>query len=249
MRVVSLVWVCMLLARAALAQFEGVIETKITSLSSSGQSEMTATATNFIKGTSTLIETITNAGGVTVKQAMLMRGQEPNKVYMLDRENKTYTEMDVSGMMESARQQQEENEVYEVKKIGNEKIQGYNCVHVQVKMKKSNVTMDMWTTKEVALDWGTYSRMQQNNPALRDNNFLAALRKENADGTALKAVIEGPGDRGTKTVMEVTKIEKKSLPASLFEIPKDYKKSAGMFGIPGMQDLMKQMQRKQKGDN
>ncbi len=121
MRVVSLVWVCMLLARAALAQFEGVIETKITSLSSSGQSEMTATATNFIKGTSTLIETITNAGGVTVKQAMLMRGQEPNKVYMLDRENKTYTEMDVSGMMESARQQQEENEVYEVKKIGNEK--------------------------------------------------------------------------------------------------------------------------------
>jgi hypothetical protein len=111
----------MLLARAALAQFEGVIETKITSLSSSGQSEMTATATNFIKGTSTLIETITNAGGVTVKQAMLMRGQEPNKVYMLDRENKTYTEMDVSGMMESARQQQEENEVYEVKKIGNEK--------------------------------------------------------------------------------------------------------------------------------
>jgi hypothetical protein len=184
-----------------------------------------------------------------VKQAMLMRGQEPNKVYMLDRENKTYTEMDVSGMMESARQQQEENEVYEVKKIGNEKIQGYNCVHVQVKMKKSNVTMDMWTTKDVALDWGTYSRMQQNNPALRDNNFLAALRKENADGTALKAVIEGPGDRGTKTVMEVTKIEKKSLPASLFEIPKDYKKSAGMFGIPGMQDLMKQMQRKQKGDN
>ncbi len=245
MRVTSVFFVCMLLARVAMAQFEGVIEMKITSLSSSGQPEMTATATNSIKGTSVLTETVTNVSGVTMKQATLIRSQEPNKVYMLDRENKTYTEMDLSGMMESARQQQEE---YEVKKIGNEKIQGYNCVHIQVKMKKSNVTMDMWTTKEV-LDWGTYSRMQQNNPALRDNNFLAALRKENADGMVLKTVTEVPNGEGAKAVMEVTKLEKKSLPASLFEIPKDYKKSAGMFGIPGMDDMMKQMQKKQGGND
>ncbi len=243
MRAVGLVWVYMLLARAALAQFEGVIEMKITSLNSSGQPEMIATATNSIKGASMLIETITNAGGVTLKQAMLIHGQEPNKIYMLNKESKTYTEVDFSGVGSA-----EERE-YEVKKIGNEKIQGYNCVHVQVKVKESDMTMDMWTTKEVALDWGIYSRMQQGNPALRSSKFLTALRRENADGVALKTVVEGPSDRGTKTVMEVTKIEKKSLPASLFEIPKDYKKSAGMFSIPGMQDIMRQLQRKQKGDN
>jgi hypothetical protein len=243
MKTTSIFLVCMMLARVAMAQFEGVIEMKVTSLNSDGQPEMTMTATNSIKGTSMLIETLTNVGGVTMKQATLVRGQEPNKIYMLDREKKTYTEMDLSGMVEGINRQQEE---YEVKKMGNEKIQGHNCVHVQVKMKKSNVTMDMWTTKEL-LDWDTYSRMQHNNPMLRDNSFLAALRRENAEGMALKTVTDVPNGGG-KTVMEVTKLEKKALPASLFEIPKDYKKSAGMFGIPGMEDMMKQFQKKQ-GEN
>jgi len=114
MKTTSIFLVCMMLARVAMAQFEGVIEMKVTSLNSDGQPEMTVTATNSIKGTSMLIETLTNVGGVTMKQVTLVRGQEPNKIYMLDREKKTYTEMDLSGMVEGINRQQEE---YEVKKM------------------------------------------------------------------------------------------------------------------------------------
>lgn len=240
MKKIGLFLVFVFIARSASAQFEGVLEMKITGTDADGKTVMSGTVTNSIKGTSTLIESSSNVGGMAIKQVMLMRGNEPNKLYTLDRENKTYTETDLTGMMESANQ--ESGEEYEVKKIGNEKVLGFNCAHVQVKMKKSNATMEMWTSKEV-MDWQTYAKTQQNNPAFRDNKFLAALRKENADGMPLKMVTSAGGG---KSVFEVVKVEKKAMPASLFEIPKDYKKSEGMFGIPGiskekMQEMLKQM--------
>ncbi|MCS7212045.1 MAG: DUF4412 domain-containing protein [Chloroherpetonaceae bacterium] len=230
-------------ASSALAQFEGVIEMKMTATSAAGQETMTATMVNSIKGASFRGETSTSVGGTVIKQIMLLRGSEPNKIYMLNPDTKTYTEMDIASMTDAMTQSDED---YEVKKVGSEKILGYNCTRVQVKWKKSQLTMEMWTTKDV-LDWATYVRMQ-NNPALRSNKLATALRNAGADGMALKVVSETQD--GGKNIMEVVKVERKAVPASLFEIPKDYKKSEGMFGIPGMtkekmQEMMKQMKKQQ----
>ncbi len=245
MKKVSLLLVLCCLMRVVLAQipqFEGTITMQTNTTSPDNQVVLSATMIVYSKNGSTLVETSTNVGGAEMQQATLARASEPNKLYTIDRKNKTYGVLDVTGM-----QSTQDEEEYEVKKIGTEKIRGMNCVHVQVKMKKSNVMMDMWTTKEIG-DWEMYARMQKNNPMFQNNKLLAALRKENADGMPLKTVVSV---EGTRSVTEVTKVEKKVLPASLFEIPSDYKESSDMFGIPGlskekMQEMMKQMMKKDK---
>lgn len=220
------------------------MEMKMTTTGNDGKSAMTATMLTSIKGSSALTETNINMNGAQIKQVTLVRGSKPDKIYTLNRDTKTYTEIDLSKMSSMMMPGDED---YEVKKIGSEKIQGFNCTRVQVKMKKSQTTIEMWTTKD-ALDWATYTRMQQN-PAFRDSKLTAALRNAEADGMAMK-IISTAAD-GSKSVMEVVKVERKSLPASLFEIPKDYKKSDEMFGIPGMtqekmQEMMKQMKQLQE---
>ncbi|PIO48590.1 MAG: hypothetical protein CMR00_03685 [[Chlorobium] sp. 445] len=245
MKKVSLLLVLCCLMRVVAAQvpqFEGTITMQTNTTSPDNQVELSATMIVYSKNGSTLIETSTNVGGMKMQQVTLARASEPNKLYTIDRKNKTYGVLDVTGM-----QSMQNEEEFEVKKIGTEKIRGMKCVHVQVKMKKSNVMMDMWTTKEIG-DWEMYSRMQKNNPMFQNNKLLAALRKENADGMPLKTVVTV---EGTRSVTEVTKVEKKALPASLFEIPSDYKESSDMFGIPGMskdkmQEMMKQMMKQDK---
>jgi hypothetical protein len=63
------------------------------------------------------------------------------------------------------------------------------------------------------------------------DGLAKALKDAGADGMPLRSVVNTPD--GGKAVMEVVKVEKKSLPASTFDIPEGYTKSAG-----GMMDMM-----------
>ncbi len=60
--------------------------------------------------------------------------------------------------------------------------------------------------------------------------LLKALKEAGADGMPLKSIATTAD--GTKVTMEVVKVNKKSLPASTFEIPAGYTKSEG--GLMGM---------------
>ena len=69
------------------------------------------------------------------------------------------------------------------------------------------------------------------NPGKAAIGVVKALKDSGADGLPLKSIITT--EDGTKATMEVVKVDKKSLPASTFEIPAGYTKSAG-----GMMDMM-----------
>jgi len=164
---------------------------------------------------------------------MLQKTDTPNTLYRLDDAKKTYTEMDLSKMREMAGQQPAKE--YTVEKLGQETILGYKTQHILVKEKASGAkevtTMEMWTAKDL-LDYATFSKMQPRQGKGASGEALAkALKDAGADGMPLKS--SATTADGTKVTMEVVKIDKKSLPASTFEIPAGYTKSAG-----GLMDMM-----------
>ncbi len=78
------------------------------------------------------------------------RASNPKYSIMLYPETKTYALNIIDTALINS-----DNETYEVTKLGNETIQGFNCTHVKLKstfgkgMFKSSSTMDLWTSENV----------------------------------------------------------------------------------------------------
>jgi len=225
--------VLLLAALPAYAQFEGVLEMKITMAGKDGAAGG-ATMTVAVAKAGTRSEMNMQMGGTGMKVVVLQKTATPNTVYRLNDANQTYTEMDLAKMPALAGQQPAGKE-YAVEKLGQETILGYQTQHVLVKEKNPGpggaTTAEMWTAKDI-LDYATFSKMQVRQPKGGGQEAMVkALKDAGADGLPLKSISTTP--EGTKVTMEVLKVDKQSLPASTFEIPAGYTKSAG-----GLADMM-----------
>jgi hypothetical protein len=231
-RISHTLFALLLAAGPAFAQFEGVLEMKMTMAVKGGEGSGTMSVAVGKAGTRSDMNM--QMGQMAMKVVMLQKNDTPDTIYRINDANKTYTEIDLAKMREMVGQQQKTPE-YTVEKLGQETILGYKTQHVLVKEKNpangDGMNMEMWTAKEL-LDYATFSRLQARpGKGGREESMLKALKAAAADGMPLKAITTTPD--GTKTTMEVVKADKKSLPASTFEIPADYTKSAG-----GMMDMM-----------
>lgn len=104
------------------------------------------------------------------------------------------------------------NDTYDVTKLGNETIQGYNCTHLKLKstfgkgMFKSSSTMDLWTSENVP----GYSFLKK---IMIDQNIkpqmLEALEKNNCGGYIVKMA---SSDKDYSIEMTIIKAEDKSFP-------------------------------------
>jgi hypothetical protein len=222
----------LLAAGPAFAQFEGVLEMKMT-VAAADADAGGGTMTVAIAKAGTRSEMNMQMGPMGVKMVMLQKNATPDLLYQINDSGKTYTEIDLSKMRDMAGQQSDTPQ-YTVEKLGQETILGYKTQHVRVKEKTpeagAGMTTELWTAKDF-LDYATFSRLQaQRGKAAGQEALVKALKEAGADGMPLKSVTK-TGD-GTKITMEVVKAEKKSLPASTFEIPAGYTKSEG--GLMGM---------------
>src|SRR5664280_1636285 len=85
-----------------------------------------------------------------------------------------------------------------------------------------------------------------------EGSMMKALKDARAEGFFVKMVTREKGKTEPLTTMELTKAEKKSLPASMFEVPTGYAKQEGMMGAAmenltpeqkkQMEEMMKQRQ-------
>lgn len=124
------------------------------------------------------------------------------------------------------------HEKYTVTKLGNESVNGYNCVHAKLVsttgsgMFKSTSTEDIWTSTDVpGYDMFKKATLQQNiTPAM-----IKALNDAGCGGFFVKMT---SGDKQYSMTMQLTKIERQSFPASMFKIPNGYSESKAnlMFG-------------------
>ena len=231
-RISPTLFALLLAAGPAFAQFEGVLEMKMTIATKGGEGSGTMSVAVGKAGTRS--EMNMQMGPMAMNVVMLQKNDTPDTIYRINDANKTYSEINPAKMREMAGQQQKIPE-YKVEKLGQETILGYKTQHVLVKEKKPAngdlTSMEMWTAKEL-LDYATFSKLQARpGKGGREEALLKALKSAEADGMPLKTI--ATASDGSKSTTEVVKADKKSLPASTFEIPADYTKSAG-----GMMDMM-----------
>ncbi len=146
-----------------------------------------------------------------IKITSIFQNRKPNLCIQIDEEKKIYTE----AVLEKSNAQK--NEKASIQIIGKEKLNGYNCVHSQVKQGK--ILYDIWTTKEIA-DYDELTKYIQSQQHSDFQDIWTQLKANNADGFMVK--MQSNATAGI--TMELIKAEKRNVLATLFSIPSDYKK-------------------------
>lgn len=215
----------------AFADFEGVMEMKMT------MSRGTGTVKLAIGKPGVRSDIEINAKEFPMKMSTLFKQATPGKAYLINDANKSYSEIDISGQQGGG-----STEKYTVKKIGKEKVNGFDSIHCIVTDERGNDT-EVWTNADIA-DYKSFIKsMGKNSPA--NDGMMKALESVGAAGFITKIVRKSKNPEENMT-FELVKADKKSMPASMFEIPAGYTKSAAGPAAPTLspeaqKQLMEQM--------
>lgn len=158
---------------------------------------------------------------------LIAHADKPNEGIAIDAEKKTYTINQISPNDLNT----EEKIQSIVTKVGEEKILGFNCVHARIISKKtmgsfySTIdTIDLWKSNDVPMQANVKKLFNQFESRTGNTMYspeaTAQLKQMGCDGFTVKMQIES---KDALTVMQLTKVEHKDLPASMFEIPAGYK--------------------------
>ena len=163
----------------------------------------------------------------TMAMTMLARKADPGKVYMLNDEKKTYSVVDSGKSTEDRGKARKDP--FTVKKLGTETVAGYACQNAL--LTSSNGTeIEVCAAKELAASTDWLASLNRRNP--EGASWLGALKEQGIEGFPVRWVIRKKGSTQPLTTMEMTRIEKKSLPASLFDVPAGYTKT--QFAMRGL---------------
>ena len=153
----------------------------------------------------------------TMAMTMLARKADPTKVYMLNDEKKTYSVVDAGKAGED--RGAKPKDPFTVKKLGTETIAGYSCQDALLTSSK-DTEIEVCVAKELAASSDWLASLNRRNP--EGASWLGALKAQGIEGFPVRWVIRKKGSSEALTTMVMTRIEKKSLPASLFDIPAGY---------------------------
>jgi uncharacterized protein DUF4412 len=223
------------------AEVEGVAEFKATVAMKQGQN-VPSTGKVFVSKSAVRVEWETDLSSLKearkdqtkgmrdrFRMVMLQRLAEPNKTYSIDDEQKTYS------VITHEEKAQPSDRKWKVEKTGRDSVAGYSCEKA-VLTSDSGGRTEVCVSKEImpSSSWlAAWNRREDQRSPLK------ALREAGVEGFPIRWIIrDKEGDATTQ--MELVRFEKKSLPASLFEIPPGYQQTSGsMMGISA--DQRKQM--------
>lgn len=206
MKIVFLLWASLfsVLARAQ----QGTVEYKMV-LSQGGSSRTTTSILYFSDGNVRTDVSIPLPGSSKpMKQTVLMLKNSPDVTYMLNETSRTYTESKTGSPGAPTPTKAT------VKVLGKEKIQNLNCTHALVTFDKG--TMEIWTTREIP-GYEKLLSYWRSNLGFGDDTFYSELKKSGADGFMVRMKNSG-------VTMDLVRYDASPVAASLFTIPKDYKK-------------------------
>lgn len=184
-------------------------------------------------GAKTVIKMGSAKGGNMMNMTSLLLKEKPDVIYVLNEASKSYSEMK-KGTAATA----EDKSTYSVKKLGNETINGYKCVHALVT--ESNGTTEVWNTKDIT-EYNKYAEAISTNKEMASSKRDKALKDAGCEGFPVKMIRKSNKEDGDVT-MELVNLEKKTFSKSDFEIPAGYTKSAS----PAMPSGMPQMKTQQE---
>ncbi|HEX4440127.1 MAG TPA: DUF4412 domain-containing protein [Thermoanaerobaculia bacterium] len=227
MKRVALSLVAILAASAALAQSEGVADYKIT-----GGSGMTGTSRLYFSKAAFRIEwnmalsgdeSKRERGPREMKMTMFAKLSDPDVVYSINDDTKTWSTWNTKEARDEAAKSREK---YTVEKLGTDTVAGFSCQNARVKS-SSGTEMEVCVTRDISAPAGWLSAMNRQRGG---GAWWSAMHDAGIEGLPVRwsTKREGRGGHGGTVTMEITKFEKKSVPASMFEIPAGYTKSDPM---------------------
>lgn len=221
----------LLFAPAARAEFEGVVEGKVTGMMPGSfraqvgkagiRSAMEMNAEGAVKGRGGQLPPGMSA---QMKHVTLQRRSDPGKVYVLDEAKKTYTVIDTTQVREGLKDGPRQS--YTIEKLGKDTVAGFACQKVLARSSAGG-EMELCVTSELAPEWAE-SALERG----RSGGLIPALRQAGVAGYPVRWK-SGDGQGGHIT-MEITSAKRQSVPASTFELPAGYTEQKGFGGMPGM---------------
>ena len=114
-----------------------------------------------------------------------------------------------------------------VKKLGREVVSGVDTEHVRIIDKDNDAVIELWLTQRYPADlWTRAFRGRNLGLEMSDNDRSKAMLKYGVKpGFSMKMRVDQAG--GVPVVFLVERIERRTVPASAFELPKDYRRIDG----------------------
>ncbi|MBS1495801.1 MAG: DUF4412 domain-containing protein [Bacteroidetes bacterium] len=171
------------------------------------------------------------------KPSLIMIGisdmNKPTQSILIDDSAKTYS----INKIDTAKSEDnilDKHTTYAVAKVGNETIQGLNCVHAQIiktmkfsgiqSFMNSNDTTDLWMTKDIPMPAAMQSKFAKSMGIAYNNDVANQLLQMDCTGFPVKFQMHS---EKSSVISNLTKISHDNFSESMFEIPKDYKEIPG----------------------
>ncbi len=233
-------------AATANAQFEGVADIRISS--SGGATTMSGTGKTWISSAGWRSEMVMSnpemektTGVKSMKLVSMGKVADPDTIYMVNDVMKTYSVLDAKKAREMASKMGAPEHKYNVKKLGKDTVAGLPCDKVLITQEDRKSEIEACVSK----DFMTGNWLKAMSRGGRGGDFLAALKQAGLEGYPVRMVTKNEGGGGT-TTMEVTKVERKRVPPSLFDVPAGYKQTDMMSVMAQSPEQAKQMEEARK---
>jgi len=207
-----------ILTTTACAQFEGIVESKNTTVDELGRPQEFI-MTMWIKKDMVRIET----KGASLPGSTMIYRADLKKVWMLNPEEKSYFEIPHDEKGEEMYNTGGTGAKYVVQRTGRKKtIAGYECE--QFIIKRETEETELWGTKKLGHLVSTLSAALGNDQTSAGEGAVAEVMKRGIYPLRSATKVDGQLIES----QEVTRIEPKSLDASLFSLPADFKKKKAL---------------------
>ena len=237
-------------AGVAKAQFEGVAEMKI-STTGAGHDQMTMNGSGktYISKTGWRSEIEMHnpemaaaTGGKPFRMVMFGKLAEPDIAYSINDAMKTYAVINTKEMRDLAGKIEKKEKKFSVTKLGKDSVAGLPCENVRVKEDQGKQEIEACVSKEfLSGDW--LRAMQRGG---RGGDWMKALKDSGIEGYPVRMAMTMKDQPGVKTTMEITKVDRRSVPASMFAVPPGYKETSMMGNFAQTPEQAKQMEDAQK---
>lgn len=225
------------LAATASAQFEGIADFTITMHGEKNQ-PATGTGKMYIARGAYRSEWETDLGSASaprkdgsagakpqrLKMTIVGKRSDPDHMYMLNDERKTYSVMDMKKAREEAKDLPKET--YTVQKLGGDTVAGLACQKAILTSSKGEV-FEVCVSREWSSSSDWISAMSRNRGS---GSWFFALKENGIEGYPVRLALRRKAGEEPFMVMVITHVERKSLPGSLFEVPPGYTQADTAMG-------------------
>jgi hypothetical protein len=240
--------VLLLSAATAHAEFEGVADMKITTERGPGGAAIHGTGKIYISKTAWRYEIEMSSpemakmtGGKPFRMCMLGKIANPDVVYSVNDAMKSYSVIHTKEMRDLAAKANKAEHKYSVKRLGKDTVAGLSCENVRITDETGKMSIEACVSKElVSGDW--LRAMQHDNRG----EWLGALKSAGVEGYPVRLVVLSKDTQAPRTTMEITKVDRRPVPASMFEVPAGYKEKSMMENMAQSPEQAKQMEDAQK---